>query len=393
MKTPPKKIVILTLPLGNNYGGLMQAYALQRVVSGMGYDAVTDRYACKNKSWKSYFLWLYLPVKYFLLRLLGKKMLDPGSIIQRNENLSHFINENIRTVDFFKGHKRPTRNDIENYDVFLVGSDQVWRKKYVNIQSYLLSFLDHIHDKRFFSYGASFGCDNVEDWTNSDKKVAKRMLSQFAAISVREKSGVEILQKEFGVHALCVLDPTMLLSIEDYLYLDGVNNIKKEKKMLYCYILDLTDDKKDLIRSIKEERGLENILLISPKIDKIKKDLPNNFKYPSIAEWLSGFRDADFVFTDSFHGSALHTFKAVGGPSPVSAIITGNVLQRKTFLFVITGKPAAGERGLLRLARGVPPGQKPFSLFAVFPELHAFLPLCGRGIQQSSPRSTTSVTL
>lgn len=297
------KVIILTLPLGNNYGGLLQAYALQRVVSEMGYDAVTDRYACKNKTWKSNFLWLYFPVKNLLYRLLGKKMPDPESIIQRNENLSHFINENIRTVDFFKGHKRPTRNDVDDYDVFLVGSDQVWRKKYVCVQSYLLSFLDHIHNKRFISYGASFGCDNIEDWTKRDKKVAKRMLPQFAAVSVRENSGIGILQKEFRVHASCVLDPTMLLSAEDYLNLDGVANIKKEKKMLFCYILDLTDDKKDLIRYIKEERGLENILLISPKIDKIKKDLPKDYKYPSISEWLSGFRDADFVFTDSFHGS------------------------------------------------------------------------------------------
>lgn len=303
MNNRPAKVIILTLPLGNNYGGLMQAYALQRVVSELGYEVVTDRYACRNKTWKELLLGVFLPAKNKLLEMLGNRVSVSDNNILRNKYLQNFINENIRSVDFFRNHSRPIKNDVDKYDVFLVGSDQVWRKKYVNVQSYLLSFLNHNLEKVFLSYAASFGCDNIDDWTKADKKVAKRMLPQFAAISVREKSGIDILKKQFGIQSTCVLDPTMLLKRDDYLNLDGINKIEKRKKMLYCYILDFTEEKEAMINFIREKRGLNNILFISPKIDKFKKNLPSDYTYPSIAEWLSGFRDADYVFTDSFHGS------------------------------------------------------------------------------------------
>ena len=299
----PKKVIILTLPLENNYGGLLQAYALQKVVSDMGFDVYTDRNACKNKTWKNFFLRFYLPLRYKQLQLCGKKVITPKMRQVQYQKLVRFIDENIKTVDFFKGRDNPRRKDIEKYEVYVVGSDQIWRKKYVRVKSYFLDFLKGKDNICRIAYAASFGTDNIDEWNDEDKKVCGSLIQKFTAISVREKDGVAILKKQFETHATLVLDPTLLLTKEIYNRLDGVEKIPRRNKLLFCYVLDLNEDKKNLINHLKEEYELEQVLFISPKMENIDKNLPVDFVYPSMAEWISGFRDAEFVFTDSFHGT------------------------------------------------------------------------------------------
>ena len=299
----PKKVIILTLPLENNYGGLLQAYALQKVVSDMGYDVFTDRNACKNGTWKNLFLRFYLPLRYKQLQLCGKKVITPKIRQAQYQKLIRFTEENIKTVDFFEGKNKPKKKQINQYDAFIVGSDQVWRKKYVRVKSYFLDFLNRNENICRIAYAASFGTDNIDEWSDEDKKVCRSLIPKFTAISVREKEGLAILKNQFDTHATLVLDPTLLLTKEIYNKLDGIGKIPRREKMLFCYVLDLTEDKKILINRLKEEYELEQVLFISPKMENIDKNLPADFVYPSMAEWLSGFRDAEYVFTDSFHGT------------------------------------------------------------------------------------------
>lgn len=297
-----KKVIILTLPLENNYGGLLQAYALQNVVSRMGYDVDTDINACKNKTWKNHLLWIYLPIRNKLRELFGKKVVSTQIKKYRNQRLTKFILENIRTVDFFKGKDDPPRKNIDNYEIFIVGSDQVWRKKYVRVKSYFLDFLKERQDKLRIAYAASFGLSTIDEWTVDDKESCMRMAKQFDAISVREVDGLKLL-KELKTEGTHVLDPTMLLNKEDYLKLDDIEQQPIREKLLFCYVIDMTDDKRTLIERIRKARGLNNIHFISPKMDGSSSGTPADFIYPSVGEWLSGFRDADFIFTDSFHGT------------------------------------------------------------------------------------------
>lgn len=298
-----RKAIILTLPLENNYGGLLQAYALQKVISKMGFDVVTDRKACKNKNWKDYLLWLYLPIRYKQLELKGEKPLTPQRRESRCRKLNIFINENIKTVDFFKGRDKPRRKEIEKYDVYVVGSDQVWRKKYVRVKSYFLDFLKEDDKKCRIAYAASYGTDNLDEWNDDDIETCRNLIQKFKVVSVREKEGKDITERYFNTQAEQVLDPTLLMTREDYLKLDGIENIPQRNKMLFCYVIDMTEDKKRLMNKLKEEKGLEQILFISPKLEQIDKSLSDDYVYPSVSEWLAGFRDADFVFTDSFHGT------------------------------------------------------------------------------------------
>lgn len=298
-----KKAIILTLPLENNYGGLLQAYALQRVVSELGLDVCTDRYASKNKSWKNFFLCFYLPIRFKILELQGKKPVTPKLLKYRYKLTQEFVKKYIKTTNFFKGRSKPPKKVVNSYDFFIVGSDQVWRKEYVRVQSYLLDFLCGCSNKKKIAYAASFGVDNIDEWSRSDILMAKELFPQFSAISVREEGGCNLLKKEFNIDSEVVLDPTMLLMKQDYATFFNANEHIKKTKMLYCYILDLNDDKRKLIEQIKKDRNINEVLFISAKMDKVMTNLPDDYVYPSVEEWLAGFRDADFVLTDSYHGT------------------------------------------------------------------------------------------
>lgn len=298
-----KKVIILTLPLENNYGGLLQAYALQKVITDMGFEVVTDKSACKNISWKNRLLRFFLPLLYKVYRMQGKKIVTQKIRNYRYQRLNQFISDNIMTVDFFKGRKHPSRKDIKHYDIFVVGSDQVWRKKYVRVKTYFLDFLRYNQDKIRISYAASFGLDNLNEWSLKDKDTCGKLALRFNALSVREREGITIMQKAFGVEPKLVVDPTLLLERKDYLNIKGIDGVSKKASLLFCYVLDLTEEKKELIDILKKEKGLDNVLFISPKMEKIDKNLPDDYVYPSMNEWLAAFRDAEFVFTDSFHGT------------------------------------------------------------------------------------------
>lgn len=118
-----KKVIILTHPLFFNYGGLMQAYALQKTVASMGFDVVTAKSNAKSPSWKQIYTWLYLPLRRLWLKSTGKWQQRKLQQQLRAKNTSRFIEKNIRTTDFFRGKAAPKRETADLYDVYIVGSD------------------------------------------------------------------------------------------------------------------------------------------------------------------------------------------------------------------------------------------------------------------------------
>ncbi len=117
-------------------------------------------------------------------------------------------------------------------------------------------------------------------------------------ITVREKAAVDLVKDKFDKEAEFVLDPTLLISKEDYKELFENKNLPNNKGV-YTYILDNQDWKKQVVETVKIELGLEQY---SYQQDEQK---PGHQKIPSIESWIKGFADADFVITDSFHGTVL----------------------------------------------------------------------------------------
>ena len=293
------RIAILTLPLHTNYGGILQAYALQTVLERMGHEVCLVEKRRKPVTlplWKA-------PLVY------GKRMLKnvtghpfPVFYEQKVNREEPFVRQH--TDKFICRYiKRRIVGDFSeinesDYDAIVVGSDQIWRPKYFN-DNIERAFLDFTEgwDVRRIAYAASFGTDEWE-YTRAQTRRCGRLLKRFDAVSVREASGADLCREHFGVEAKTMLDPTMLLEKEDYIRLFENANTPKSNGTLLNYILDDTPEKTALTNRIAKERGLVPFR-VNAKSD-INLPIENRIA-PSVEQWLRGFYDAEFVVTDSFH--------------------------------------------------------------------------------------------
>ena len=297
------KICILTQPLGTNYGGLLQAYALQTVLKNMGHDVLTEDRRYPKLSGKE-------ALKYQIKRLLGpiRRRYYPAQneVATIRKNTDKFIRERIRTTEPVYSNTKEELSKY-NFDSYIVGSDQVWRPRY---SPYLLNyFLDFAQDQNVkrIAYSASFGTSEWE-FSEEETRQAAVLIKKFDAISVREDSGVRLCRDYFGVDALHTLDPTMLLDKQDYMSLINDDCVKKKETMkVVSYILDQSKEKWLVMDTISRrlEISFSDIERLGPKRDFISNG-PRYISeciYPPVEDWLSRFSDADFVVTDSFHGT------------------------------------------------------------------------------------------
>ncbi len=300
------KIGILTLPLHTNYGGILQAYALQTILERMGHEVIVlnrDRnvYSPKHQQILSYIL--YLIKKYCLGRKVSPFKSAKRKNIEREEReqyMSVFLNKYIHTYKI----RNLVKDVPKNLEAFVVGSDQVWRHKYFTrlfksrIENAYLKFCKDENVKRI-SYAASFGTEEWE-YTEDETKECARLLGLFDAVSVREKSGVILCSEKLARNdAKRVLDPTMLLSQKDYIKIVDNAEMPKSSGNLMCYVLDDNTNIQALINRIAIEKNWIPFIANSKVNDK---KLPNKERIqPPVERWLRGFMDAEFVVTDSFH--------------------------------------------------------------------------------------------
>ena len=280
------KIGIITLPLIGNYGGIIQAYALQKVLKDFGNEVCLIE-KCGNSILKK----LYLAARYVIqclnghsTPLFGNNQKETASLQKIDSFISNNINRiNVRSYSQLNGR---------NFDCLIVGSDQVWRPKYFGkyeIFNAFLLFAKRWHIKRI-AYAASFGTDKWE-YSKIQTWICKNLIRRFCLVSVREKSGGDFCKKYFGIKAQVLIDPTMLLTKEDYINLFEKANTVKSCGSLLVYILDETKEKMELIDNVVSDLKLVSFNVAAP-INKVR---------PSIEQWIRGFFDAEFIVTDSFH--------------------------------------------------------------------------------------------
>lgn len=304
------KIGILTQPLQANYGGLLQNYALQQVLLRSGHEVETiDWYPSYNSlremlyRIKRAMLSVFFPEKYPKLRY--KITEEERKVIQRNTNhfISTYINhtEKVRTKEEFF-----TKAKEGNYDTYVVGSDQCWRPRYnAFLSSMFLDFVKGEKTKRI-AYAASFGTDQWE-FTQEMTSICAPLAQKFDFVSVREDSGVKLCKDQLGVDAVHVLDPTLLLTKEDYIHLIEAEKEPKAKGALFNYILDPDTVKSAFINRVAKERGLKSFQVL-PKCQaetRTKDDVKNHIEdcvFPGVTTWLRAFMDAEMTIVDSFHG-------------------------------------------------------------------------------------------
>ena len=299
------KIGILTLKLETNYGGLMQAYALQTTLQKMGHTPVfLQRYNADlhKLSWGSIIRY----GKLLVARLKGTKVFIPNQqsteIIKQNTDI--FINKYFIRSPYLRSTRAlKSYAEKEGFEAYVVGSDQVWRPGYSTcLPNYFLDFAENSNVKRV-AYAASFGVDKWE-FRPKEEKICVPLAQEFDAISVREESGVRLCREHLGVTAIPVLDPTLLLDKSDYVKLIEEAGEGKRKGNLFCYVLDKTKMMDDVVNYVSDETGLTPFFTM-PKYKLNKEKEKNHLEecvFPKVTEWLRSFMDADMVITDSFHG-------------------------------------------------------------------------------------------
>lgn len=272
------KIGILTLPLHTNYGGILQAYALQTILERMGHDVLLIDGGIHH-----------LPIWRTVASLIKRFVVSFG--IKNNQQFSSFyIRQFVRkNINFLPKEKLV---DESTFDAIIVGSDQVWRSLYTkNIEYYFLDFAKKWKIKKI-AYAASFGID-YWDYSIEKTKLCKELASYFDKVSVREENGVSLCCNYLGVKASMMVDPTLLIPVNEYRQIASLNK-KIIRGKLLVYILDNTIDKTRSLYKLVNEVKMECFELNG--CSSLLK------QYPSIEYWLDGFSNAKYVFTDSFHG-------------------------------------------------------------------------------------------
>lgn len=292
-----KKIGILTYHRVFNFGSLLQTYALQKYLEDKGQKVeVIDYYPERlqkkrllfhiNPKWSR-------PVWKLIIHLIP-------AVITRMLGY-HMMNTFLRKYVHLSKKTYKTEEDLKKelpiYDIYLNGSDQVW-----NVET-----ADGMVDKVFFmgflpnkciraAYAGSFGKD---DFSDKSLKEIKKYLSKYSAISVRENSGVDILNKIGIDNGQWVLDPTFLLKPVQWKKIQA--KMKLPKKYLLVYNLNRNSRITRLAQQIANEKELE-IVNFAHSFVFIKG--AKNIVCPTPNLFITLFENANYVVTDSFHGTA-----------------------------------------------------------------------------------------
>ena len=287
------KIALLNLPIDDNYGGNLQRFALVKVLQYMGYDVTHLLIMRRYSFWRWHSLLAI--AKRIILRFIFKRNIRVfvGSEIQKNnidnyERIKPFYDKYVKHTKFIYSHKEIKK--YNNFDAYIVGSDQVWRKKIVRPFPLRLFFFDFLRNSgKKIAYAISLGTSEPELKTYEAKSL-KNLYEKFTAVSVREKTALDIFNYyDWKIpKAEWLLDPTMLLKKEDY---QNVINDAETCQMdgdMFCYILDLTEEKMNCIHRESSKRKIKPFIVGLHEI--------------TIEQWLRNIGDAKFIVTDSYHG-------------------------------------------------------------------------------------------
>ena len=286
-----KKIAILTFQNVNNYGALLQAYALKTVCNDMGHQAHILNYYCKEIE-RPYRLFAKPVNAVDVIRQTAKFILSPINLYIRS-----------RFEPFKKKYLQDTpllTPDIiakmaQEYDRFIAGSDQIFNTRYTGFDSnYFLAF--NKETSKNYSYAASFGLQ-LEDLTSQEAAFIKEQLAHFNRISIREAQGVQIVNTLTGRQAEIHLDPTLLLTKEQWA---GLARTPKYKNYIVLYLMDRDPQLVRFAKKLAKAKGCR-LLYISHKLD-IKQRVPVKHITPTPQEWLGLLLQAQCVVTNSFHG-------------------------------------------------------------------------------------------
>ncbi len=306
-----KKVALVTCYFQPNYGSMLQAYATQQILDNWNIPNETiciDGLAgeireAKLKYFKSRMLSLDVIkdkwgfVKLAIAKKIHKKTLGKNISI-RQRQFEKFAREKFRLSKVYSS-KSELGSQADNYSAFLVGSDQLWLPSNIAADYYTLNFVPK--DIRKIAYATSFG---VSTLPQSTQKSAKMFLPRIDYISVREITGQKLIRDLTGIDVPVVCDPTLLLTADEWKTIQVEEPFIKDK-YIFCYFLGDNPYPRRFARELKNKTGYKIVAL--QQIDAyIRSDTRFADEAPynvGPSDFINLIRNAEFVCTDSFHGT------------------------------------------------------------------------------------------
>ena len=277
----------------DNYGQQLQLFALQEVLRKLGFDPFLIKYDRNlDKKRRSFFNYL----RPSAWRRFFRKFLETESVYLEPENyvdrhFDVFQDKYVKSTHEIYSKEKLLESPPEA-DVYLTGSDQVWRNP---SDVYFLNFGKR--EIKRISYAASFGL-SWDDYNKRDLTQMKKLVSRMDAVSVREIDGLDICKKLGRSDAQYVVDPTMLLTGD--FYCDKFN-LKEKNKSAYCLVYYLGSSDLLPIQMINDFAESKNLKV--RYIGAHGQAMGYKKIYPTIEEWVNLIKDAEFFITNSFHGT------------------------------------------------------------------------------------------
>lgn len=298
------KIAYITLHKVRNYGSVLQAYATQRVFKEMGKDVVlinycSPRFSEENRIKDEFERFRYKNKNNFIVKKMFHLIMS-FSLRKQRKQFEHFISHKIQCTDLYKSIEE-LRESPPTADVYCTGSDQVWNIKTNGFfeRPFYLDFGDE-NIKRI-AFSASFGRNVIE---TDEMKLISHCLKRYSGIGIRESSGLSILEK-IGIDKIeNTLDPTLVLESDKWFKLTDDERPFKDKYIL-IYEFNKTSNIGLYARRLSEKTGLPVKRITYWYHEHHKNE--QCIVVPTVEQFLTLIRHAEYVITNSFHASVFST--------------------------------------------------------------------------------------
>lgn len=298
------RVGIITIQRSSNYGACLQCYALYRYVESLGYDCeIIDLHRPGVNHQKYHSSKRFKPSRYSIKKVIIERIKRLcGKTIEQKYPRSTIRMGKIHDFNNRMNYSQPYfgPNDLYDnppvYDIYISGSDQLWNPtmKYC-LEPYFLTFAPKGSKK--ISYATSIG---VAELKEKEKLNFKKWLSDYTSISVREKTAQSLLKSFVDNDINQVLDPSFLLSKDEWLSISVPPQISKPYILLFT--LEYSEALLGYAKILKEESGLELVYLCwRQPTDSFGKYIVE--REAGIEEFLGYIRGASLVITNSFHGT------------------------------------------------------------------------------------------
>lgn len=303
-----KKIGLVSCYFKNNYGSQLQAYATQKILQNYGFEVETIDVS-KNKDFangkRKYYIsqifnYNFIKTKFGMIKLkIDKKI---------NKKLGENIRIRNRKFDEFKKIYKltpPYENYTQlteiskDYNSIIVGSDQLWLPVNVVANYYTLNWVPD--DVKKISYSTSFGVSSIPE---KYKEEYRKFLKRIDYISIREDVGQKIIKDLIGKDVNVVCDPTLLFDKDEWMEIQNTEPLFEEKYIL-CYFLGNSIEYRKFAEDLRKKTGYKII-----SINHCDEYVKYSDKFADVTpydigpgEFLNLIRNAEYVCTDSFHGT------------------------------------------------------------------------------------------